>query len=86
MTAPALVVVGSLMARSARHIAWDRPDEALPAVLVVLGMPLTFSIAEGLALGFIAYPLVKLLAGRGREVHPLVYAIAVLFVLRYALL
>jgi adenine/guanine/hypoxanthine permease len=49
-------------------------------------MPLTFSIADGLALGFVSYPLVKVLAGRGREVNPLVYVLAALFVLRYAYL
>lgn len=79
-TAPALVVVGSLMMRSALEVAWDDPTEALPAFLTLLGMPLTFSIANGLALGFVSYPLVKLLAGRGREVSPLVYVVAVPFV------
>jgi AGZA family xanthine/uracil permease-like MFS transporter len=69
-----------------RYIAWEKPDEAFPAFLVVLGIPLTFSIADGLALGFIAYPILKLVSGKAREVHPFLYAIAGLFVLRYALL
>lgn len=85
-TAPALVVVGSLMLRGILEVAWDDPTESLPAFLTMVGMPLTFSIANGLALGFVSYPLVKLLAGRGREVSPLVYALALLFVLRYAYL
>jgi adenine/guanine/hypoxanthine permease len=85
-TAPALVVVGSLMIRAAATIAWDDPTEAVPAFLTMVAMPLTFSIANGLALGFIAYPIVKALAGKGREVSPLVYAVALLFVLRYAYL
>jgi len=84
VTAPALILVGSLMNRS-RYISWDQPDEAFPAFLIILGIPLTFSIADGLALGFIAYPVLKLLLGRAREVDPLLYAVAVLFVLRYAL-
>jgi len=85
-TAPALIVVGSLMLRNALGINWQDMTDALPAFLTILAMPLTFSIANGLALGFIAYPLVKLLAGRAREVSPLVYVLAALFVLRYAYL
>jgi adenine/guanine/hypoxanthine permease len=85
-TAPALIVVGSLMMRAALAVPWDDHTEAIPAFLTIIGMPLTFSIANGLALGFISYPLVKVLAGRGREVSPLVYLLAALFVLRYAYL
>lgn len=82
-TAPALIIVGSLMLKSALGVAWDDPTEAVPAFLTLIGMPLTFSIANGLALGFISFPLVKVLAGRGREVSPLVYLLAGLFVVRY---
>ena len=85
-TAPALIVVGALMMRSVKAIAWDDVTEAIPALLTMLAMPLTFSIANGLALGFIFYPLLKLLSGRGREVSWLVYLLAVVFVLRYAYL
>lgn len=85
-TAPALIVVGALMMRSVTAIRWDDLTEAIPAMLTMLAMPLTFSIANGLALGFIFYPLLKLLTGRGREVSPLVYVLAVVFVLRYAYL
>ncbi|HEX4950565.1 MAG TPA: NCS2 family permease [Blastocatellia bacterium] len=85
-TAPALIVVGALMMRSVTAIRWDDLTEAIPALLTMLAMPLTFSIANGLALGFIFYPLLKVLAGRGREVSPLVYVLAVVFVLRYAYL
>lgn len=85
-TAPALIIVGSLMLRSALRVAWDDPTEAVPAFVTLIGMPLTFSIANGLALGFVSYPLIKLLAGRGREVSPLVYVLALLFVARYAYL
>jgi len=83
-TAPALIVVGSLMLRGALEIRWDDATEGLPAFLTLIGMPLTFSIANGLAMGFIAYPAAKLLAGRGREVSALAYVLAALFVLRYA--
>ena len=82
-TAPALVVVGALMMRSVRTIAWDDMTEAVPAFLTMIGMPLTFSVANGLALGFISFPLVKLLAGRGREVSWLTYLLAAIFLLRY---
>ncbi len=76
ITAPALVLVGSMMMASAARIAWDDLSEALPAFLTVAGIPLTSSIADGLALGFVAYPAVKLLAGRGREVGWVSYGMA----------
>jgi AGZA family xanthine/uracil permease-like MFS transporter len=85
-TAPALIVVGALMMRSVTAIRWDDLTEAIPALLTMLAMPLTFSIANGLALGFIFYPLLKVLTGRGRDVSPLVYVLAVVFALRYAYL
>ncbi|MCS7089744.1 MAG: hypothetical protein RMN51_01485 [Verrucomicrobiota bacterium] len=56
------------MLRQAKHVTWDDSIEAVPAFLVILGIPVAFSIADGLALGLITYPLVKVLAGRGREV------------------
>lgn len=86
LTAPALIVVGSLMARNVTAIDWDDPTEAFPAFLVMVGIPFTWSIADGIAFGFIARPLLKLLAGRAREASPVAYALAALFVLRYALL
>lgn len=85
-TAPALIIVGSLMLRAAVAIDWEDATDAVPAFLTIVGMPLTFSIANGLALGFISYPLIKLLAGRGGEVGMLAYALAGLFVLRFAFL
>jgi AGZA family xanthine/uracil permease-like MFS transporter len=68
ITAPALVAVGSMMARNVVKVQWHEPSEAIPALLVMLGVPLSYSIADGLALGFIAYPLVKLLSGRIADV------------------
>jgi adenine/guanine/hypoxanthine permease len=85
-TAPALIIVGALMIQAVRDVVWLDMTEALPAFVTMIAMPLTFSIANGLALGFITYPLVKLLAGRGREVRPLVWLLAALFLLRFVYL
>lgn len=81
--APALIVVGSLMLRNVVHIDWDDPTESFPAFLTLLMMPLTFSITEGIAFGFISHTLLKLVSGRGKQVHWLIYLFAVLFVVRY---
>lgn len=85
-TAPALIIVGVLMIHAAQDINWSDLTEGIPAFLTMVAMPLTFSIANGLALGFILYPLLKMLTGRWREASPLVYVLAVLFVLRFAYL
>ena len=84
ITAPVLIIVGCLMVRNLVHINWRQWDEALPSYLIVVGMPLTFSIADGMALGFISYPLIKLFCGKAREVHWCIYLIAILFVFRYS--
>jgi AGZA family xanthine/uracil permease-like MFS transporter len=86
VTAPALILVGILMVGAVREIDWTDPTEAAPAFFTALLMPLTFNISHGLAAGLIVYPLAKTAAGRAREVHWLIYALAGLFVLRYALL
>jgi AGZA family xanthine/uracil permease-like MFS transporter len=86
VTAPALILVGSLMMGMVREIAWDDLTEALPAFLTIAAIPFTFNIADGIAAGFIAYPLLKLCAGRGKEAPPLLWVLAVIFVLRYAFL
>lgn len=80
ITAPALVLVGGMMLRNVQHIAWDDNSEVLPSFLVLVGIPLSYSIADGLALGFIAYPLVKALAGRAREVSGVSWVVAVALV------
>ena len=84
VTSAALIVVGSLMIRSVKDVTWEDFTESLPAFLVLVVTPLTFSITDGIAFGFIAYALLKLVTGRIREAHWLVYLFAVLFVLRYA--
>ncbi len=86
ITAPALILVGSLMARSLTRVAWDDLTEALPAFLVLIGIPLSFSIGDGIALGVIAYPVVKVLAGRWREAPWLMYVLAAAFLARYLLI
>lgn len=86
ITAPALIIVGSLMMGSISHIKWDEIDEAFPAFLIILSMPLTSSIATGIALGFISYPLLKIVKGQWRQVHPLLYLFAVLFFIQLAFL
>ncbi|MCP8969588.1 NCS2 family permease [Ectobacillus ponti] len=79
VTAPALIIVGSLMAQSVREIQWSEFDEALPAFLTVLSIPLTSSIANGIALGFLLYPILKIARGRAKDVPLLLYVFAVLF-------
>jgi len=78
ITAPALVIVGGMMLGNVRHLDWSDHSELLPAFLVFAGIPLSYSIADGLALGFIAYPLVKLIAGRIREVKAASWVVAAL--------
>jgi len=84
--APPLILVGTLMIAGLQHVPWDEPTEAIPAFLTAIVMPLAVSITEGVAFGLIAYVVLKVAAGRGREVHPLLVLFAVLFVARYALL
>ncbi len=86
MTAPVLIIIGGMMAANIARIRWGQWDESLPAFLVLIGMPLTYSIADGMALGFISYPLIKILCGKARQVHWCMYVIALLFILRYGTL
>ncbi len=79
-TAPALIVVGTMMMTNITKINWDDFTEVLPAFVAMLAMPMTYSISNGIALGFIIYPLVKLFTGKGRKVHWLVYVLGVVFV------
>ncbi|MDI6553264.1 NCS2 family permease [Leuconostoc falkenbergense] len=80
VTAPALVVVGVLMAENLREIDWEDLAIAAPAFLIVIGMPLTYSISDGIALGFILYPITMIATGRAKKVHPLMYILAVIFI------
>ena len=82
-TAPALILVGSMMMTNAAEITWADPMIAVPAFLTMLMIPLTFSIANGLAFGFSAYTLLKVLRGQFREVNWMVYALTLLFLARF---
>jgi adenine/guanine/hypoxanthine permease len=85
-TAAALVIVGVLMAGNVVGINWSDPAESIPSFLTILMMPLAYSIAEGLAVGFITYPLIKALQGKAHEINIAVWILAAIFVLRFVLL
>ncbi len=85
-TAPALIVVGVLMMSAVKNINFTDFDEALPAFITMALMPFSYSIATGIAGGFIFYPIVKIAKGKAKEVHPIIYVLAVLFILRFMLL
>jgi len=84
-TAPALIVVGFLLMAVVREIPFDNLEEAFPAFLTIIIIPLTFSISRGIGYGFIAYTLVKLLRGKVREIHPLMAIVSALFALSFVL-
>ncbi len=85
-TAGALLYVAVLMAGSLSHANWDDPTDAAPVLIAALAMPLTFSIAEGIALGFISYAAIKALSGRFRDLNPAVVVLALLFVAKFLFL
>jgi adenine/guanine/hypoxanthine permease len=85
ITAPALVIVGAMMCQNVAKIDWKDYTESIPAFLTMIGIPLSYSIADGLALGFISYPIVKFLSGRGREAGWLTYLLAAVLVLYFVL-
>jgi AGZA family xanthine/uracil permease-like MFS transporter len=82
-TAPALIVVGSLMIAHAAEIPWSNPVISVPAFLTIVTIPLTFSIANGLAFGFVAYTVLKIARGEFRSVNWLVYLLTILFIARF---
>ena len=82
-TAPALILVGALMLGHAGEIEWSDPLQSIPAFLTMAAIPLTFSIANGLAFGFVSSTILKLLAGKGRSIHWLVYVLAALCMARF---
>lgn len=83
VVAPPLIIVGYLMMKCVTCIDWEDLTEAIPAFLTIIIMPLTMSITEGIAFGFISYSLLKLLTGKGKKVHWLIYFFSLLFILRY---
>ncbi|HVN43275.1 MAG TPA: NCS2 family permease, partial [Steroidobacteraceae bacterium] len=83
VTAPALVLVGTMMLRNIAQLDWGDFTELLPSFLVVVGIPLGYSIADGLALGFVSYPVVKLIGGRRREARPGAWLLAALLLVYF---
>ena len=83
IVAPPLIIVGYLMMKCVTFINWEDITEAIPAFLTIIIMPLTMSITEGIAFGFISYSLLKLVTGKAKEVHWLIYFFSVLFIIRY---
>lgn len=86
VTAPALVIVGILMASSLKDIQWDQFEIAVPAFLTIVTMPLTYSIATGIAIGFVFYPITMALKGRLKEVNPIMYLLFVIFIFYFIFL
>ncbi|KHE69077.1 NCS2 family permease, partial [Halobacillus sp. BBL2006] len=86
VTAPALIIVGVLMASTLKNIDWDQFEIAVPAFFTIAAMPLTYSIATGIAIGFIFYPITMVLKGRTKEIHPIMYFLFVIFILYFIFL
>ncbi len=85
-TAPALIVVGFLMMQQVVKLDWTNALEAIPAFIAISAMPFLYSISEGIALGIISYVVLHLLAGKTKKISPLMYVLAVVFVLKYVVL
>ena len=83
VTAPALIIVGVLMVSTLGNIEWTKFEIAVPAFFTIIAMPLTYSIATGIAIGFIFYPITMILSGRKKEIHPIMYGLWVIFVLYF---
>ncbi|MCH1627479.1 NCS2 family permease [Ferdinandcohnia quinoae] len=83
VTSPALIIVGVLMVSTLGEIDWKKFEIAVPAFLTIIAMPLTYSIATGIAIGFIFYPITMIVKGRMKEIHPIMYGLFVVFVLYF---
>lgn len=86
VTAPALIIVGVLMVSALGKIKWDNFEIAVPAFLTIIVMPLSYSIATGIAAGFIFYPITMIMKGRAKEIHPIMYGLFVIFILYFVFL
>lgn len=86
VTAPALIIVGVMMASSLKLIEWDKFEVAVPAFFTVIMMPLTYSIASGIACGFVFYPITMIVKGKGKEIHPIMYGLFIIFILYFIFL
>ena len=85
-TAPALIFVGFLMIMAVKDISFENPIESIPAYLALLSMPLLYSISDGIAVGIISYVILHVFTGKAKKVKPLMYILAILFILKYAFL
>ncbi|HBW22282.1 MAG: hypothetical protein A2X28_00190 [Elusimicrobia bacterium GWA2_56_46] len=85
ITAGALIIVGSLMMRIVRDIDWDNFDEALPAFLTMIGIPLTYNISYGIGFGFITYTAIKMAKRKFGRIHPLMYLVSLAFLLSFVM-
>ncbi|MFD0944431.1 NCS2 family permease [Savagea faecisuis] len=86
VTAPALIIVGALMVKTLGDVKWNEFEIAVPAFLTMIAMPLTYSIATGIAIGFVFYPITMMMAGRRKEIHPIMYVLFILFIAYFAFL
>lgn len=84
-TAPALIVVGMLMMKSAAKVAWDNVEDAIPAFLTISLMPFAYSISDGISFGFISYTFIKVVRGKAKQVPALMYVVSALFIAMYIL-
>ena len=82
--APVMILVGSLMMKTIASIPWSEPSDAIPAFLVIVGIPFSYNIAYGIGFGFVTYPVLKLASGKGRDVHWLNYILAAVFLVYFA--
>jgi AGZA family xanthine/uracil permease-like MFS transporter len=81
--APVLIIIGSMMMKGIRNIRWDNTSESIPSFLTIVIMPVTVSITEGIAFGFISYSILKLISDKRKDVPWIIYLFSTLFILRY---
>ena len=84
ITAGALIIVGFLMIKIVKEMRWDKFEDAFPAFLTLIGIPLTYNISYGIGFGFISYTLIKVFNGKFREVHTIMYIVSLAFVIMFA--
>ena len=82
-TAPVLIVIGAMMMRSAQHVDWSKYRQSVPAFLAIVGMPFTYSITDGISLGIITHAAIMAVSGKVRDVHPVMYTLALLLLWRF---
>jgi adenine/guanine/hypoxanthine permease len=85
VTTPALITVGVLMAGSLKHIEWDKLEITIPSFITIIMMTLSYGIADGIAAGFLLYPIMMTAVGRRKEVHPVMWGLAIIFIFHFAI-